>query len=98
MFQLLKPSADHSCLVPVNSTLEFLAQVSDPVSVVTGVGTQRLGKSTLLNLFHSRVTAGFGLGHTLDAQVPRIFFYLDLFAHNLIILPSQRTKIHSVSQ
>ncbi len=67
-FQLLRPSADHSCLVPVDETLVALAQVTDPLSVVTGVGTQRLGKSTLLNLFHSRVTAGFGLGHTLDAQ------------------------------
>ncbi len=69
LLQLLKPSADHSCLLLVNETVEALAQVSDPVSVVTGVGTQRLGKSTLLNLFHSRVTCGFGLGHTLDAQV-----------------------------
>ena len=45
-----------------------MAQVTDPLFVVTGVGTQRLGKSTLLNLFHSRITAGFGLGHTLDAE------------------------------
>ncbi len=67
----------------MTQTLEALAQVSDPVSVVTGVGTQRLGKSTLLNLFHSRVTAGFGLGHTLDAQVPRIYFRFELLFHKL---------------
>jgi hypothetical protein len=67
--QLLKPADDHASLVLVHETLEALARVSDPISVVTGVGTQRLGKSTLLNLFHSRVTAGFGLGHSLDAQV-----------------------------
>jgi hypothetical protein len=87
MFQLLMPSADHSCLIPVNATLEALAQVSDPVSVITGVGTQRLGKSTLLNLFHSRVTAGFGLGHTLDAQVLWIFGFI--FGLNLRITASK---------
>ncbi len=68
-YQLLKPDHDHESLVLVHETLKALARVSDPISVVTGVGTQRLGKSTLLNLFHSRVTAGFGLGHSLDAQV-----------------------------
>ena len=77
---------DHSSLIPVDETLAALAQVSDPVSVVTGVGTQRLGKSTLLNLFHSRVTAGFGLGHTLDAQVRRIISnYWSFQGHYLMI-------------
>ena len=73
--QLLKPAHDHESLVLVHETLKALARVSDPISVVTGVGTQRLGKSTLLNLFHSRVTAGFGLGHSLDAQVQFAFAF-----------------------
>ncbi len=84
-YQLLKPADDHTSLLLVHETLEALARVSDPISVVTGVGTQRLGKSTLLNLFHSRVTAGFGLGHSLDAQVQALFrnrfFLLETYLH-----------------
>ena len=70
--QLLRPSPDHSSLEAVPETIAALSMVSSPVTVVTAVGTQRIGKSTLLNLFHSRATSGFGLGHTLDAQTTGI--------------------------
>lgn len=63
-----RPSVCHSFLEPVQETLDVLKSVKCAVSVVAGVGPQRLGKSTILNLFHSRKTSGFGLGHTLDAQ------------------------------
>jgi hypothetical protein len=66
--QLCRPSKNHLYLEPVPETLEILKSVKSAVSVVSGVGPQRLGKSTILNLFHSRKTSGFGLGHTLDAQ------------------------------
>lgn len=41
-----------------------------------GVGTQRLGKSTILNMFHSRKCSGFGLGHSLDAQTTGLWIWL----------------------
>ncbi len=33
-------------------TIEILRSITSPISVVSGVGPQRLGKSTILNLFH----------------------------------------------
>jgi hypothetical protein len=60
----------------VPETLEILRCITSPISVVSGVGPQRLGKSTILNLFHSRKTSGFGLGHTMDAQTTGIWIWL----------------------
>ena len=60
----------------VQETLEILRGITSPISVVSGVGPQRLGKSTILNLFHSRKTFGFGLGHTMDAQTTGIWIWL----------------------
>ena len=60
----------------VPETLEILRGITSPISVVSGVGPQRLGKSTILNLFHSRKTSGFGLGHTMDAQTTGIWIWL----------------------
>ena len=74
--QLCRPSPCHSYLEPVAETLEVLRGVSSPISVVAGVGPQRLGKSTILNMFHSRKTSGFGLGHSLDAQTTGIWIWL----------------------
>jgi hypothetical protein len=54
--------------LPVPATMAALRAISGPVVLVTIVGSQRGGKSTLLNLLHSRKTAGFGVGHFLDAQ------------------------------
>lgn len=36
----------------VPETIEILRSITSPISVVSGVGPQRLGKSTILNLFH----------------------------------------------
>ncbi|KAJ1472540.1 guanylate-binding protein [Baffinella frigidus] len=74
--QLLRPDAKHHFLEPVPETMEALARVDCPVNIITGVGTQRLGKSTILNMFHSRKCSGFGLGHSLDAQTTGLWIWL----------------------
>ena len=74
--QLCRPSACHTFLEAVPETLQALRDVSSPVVVVAGVGSQRIGKSTILNLLHSRRTSGFGLGHTLDAQTAGIWVWM----------------------
>jgi len=72
---LFKPSEDHTTLVLVPETVKLLSQLKGPVVIVTIVGTQRGGKSTLLNLLHSRKTAGFGLGHYMDAQTTGLWIW-----------------------
>ena len=74
--QLCRPSACHTFLEALPETLEALRAVKARVAVVSGVGSQRIGKSTILNLLHSRRTDGFGLGHTLDAQTAGIWIWL----------------------
>jgi hypothetical protein len=71
IFQLLKLSTDHSSLIAVDETICALARILDPISVVTCVGSQRLGKSTLFALFHARESAVIGCnpGHILNEQV-----------------------------
>lgn len=56
--QLCRPSVDHTYLEAVPETIHALRSVSSGVAVVAGVGSQRIGKSTILNLLHSRKTAG----------------------------------------
>eukprot|EP01127_Copromyxa_protea_P000366 TRINITY_DN1029_c0_g1_i1.p1 TRINITY_DN1029_c0_g1~~TRINITY_DN1029_c0_g1_i1.p1 ORF type:complete len:1994 (-),score=527.17 TRINITY_DN1029_c0_g1_i1:102-6083(-) len=67
-YQLLVPSEDRTNLSLNSEALDALKSLTGPVALVCIVGTQRGGKSTLLNLMHSRQTAGFGLGHYMDAQ------------------------------
>ena len=74
--QLCRPSACHTFLEAVPETMKALREVEAGVAVVAGVGSQRIGKSTILNLLHSRRTSGFGLGHTLDAQTAGIWIWL----------------------
>lgn len=74
--QLCRPSPCHTYLEAVPETLEALRDVDARVAVVSGVGSQRIGKSTILNLLHSRRTDGFGLGHTLDAKTAGIWIWL----------------------
>jgi polynucleotide 5'-kinase involved in rRNA processing len=59
---LFRPSDKHQRLEIVPETMEKLKAIQGPIVVITVVGTQRGGKSTLLNLLHSRRTSGFGLG------------------------------------
>lgn len=65
---LLQPTDDRSKLILNPEALKALKSIKGPVVLVSIVGTQRGGKSTLLNLMHSRQTSGFGLGHYMDAQ------------------------------
>lgn len=74
--QLCRPSSCHTFLEVVPETIDALQRVKSGVSVIAGVGSQRIGKSTILNLFHSRRTSGFGLGHTLDAKTHGIWIWL----------------------
>lgn len=64
---LLRPSADHRCLVPDPGAFRKLEALG-PVAVVSLVGAQRAGKSTLMNLLHNRATSGFQIGHFMDPQ------------------------------
>jgi len=59
--QLCRPSICHTYLEVVPETLRALRAVTAGVAVVAGVGSQRIGKSTILNLLHSRKTSGFGV-------------------------------------
>lgn len=59
--QLCRPSICHTYLEAVPETLRALRAVTAGVAVVAGVGSQRIGKSTILNLLHSRKTSGFGV-------------------------------------
>jgi hypothetical protein len=74
--QLCRPSACHTFLEVVPETLRALQDISLPIVMVAGVGSQRIGKSTILNLLHSRRTSGFGLGHTLDAKTTGIWIWM----------------------
>lgn len=65
---LFKPDEKYTTLDLIPATLEKLQSIKGPVSLICVVGTQRGGKSTLLNLLHARKTSGFGVGHHLTAQ------------------------------
>ena len=67
---LLRPDSTHTHLIPNPAALATLEGIKGPVTVLTLVGPQRGGKSTLLNLLHSRnlASSGFGLGHHMDPQ------------------------------
>lgn len=64
---LLRPSGDHRSLVADPVVLKKLRELG-PVTVLSVVGTQRGGKSTLMNLLHGRKLQGFQMGHYLDPQ------------------------------
>ena len=65
---LFKPTEKYQRLDLMPATLDKLKAIKGPIAVITIVGTQRGGKSTLLNLLHSRKTSGFGLGKN-DKQI-----------------------------
>eukprot|EP01116_Phalansterium_solitarium_P002978 TRINITY_DN1336_c0_g1_i2.p1 TRINITY_DN1336_c0_g1~~TRINITY_DN1336_c0_g1_i2.p1 ORF type:complete len:546 (-),score=208.97 TRINITY_DN1336_c0_g1_i2:375-2012(-) len=85
---LCKPDDNHERLEVVPDTLRLLSQIKQPIVLVTVVGTQRGGKSTLLNLLHSRRTQGFGLGHYLDAQTTGLWIWARRHPHDpeLVVL------------
>eukprot|EP00736_Rhodelphis_marinus_P005367 Rmarinus@m.9770 len=73
-YHLIRPSDRHDGLMLDSEAVNRIAAIRGPVAVVSVVGTQRGGKSTLLNLLHSRKTHGFALGHYLDPQTTGLWF------------------------
>eukprot|EP00927_Polykrikos_kofoidii_P027104 TRINITY_DN23973_c0_g1_i2.p1 TRINITY_DN23973_c0_g1~~TRINITY_DN23973_c0_g1_i2.p1 ORF type:complete len:1068 (-),score=187.94 TRINITY_DN23973_c0_g1_i2:124-3327(-) len=71
---LLKPSSDHRSLVCDPVAMRCLAEMG-PVSVLSVVGNQRGGKSTLMNLLHSRRVSGFQTGHYMDPQTTGLWVW-----------------------
>lgn len=66
--QLLRPTEGYSSLEEDPSAAAALQSISGPVTVVSIVGSQRGGKSTLMNLLHGRHLSGFPVGHHLDPK------------------------------
>lgn len=62
------------------------------LSITDTSGTQRGGKSTLLNLMHSRQTAGFGLGHYMDAQTTG--FWVWVWRNRYMLLNYVKARRH----
>merc|ERR1719421_2005243 len=69
-----RPGYDGFCLD--ESALRLLEEADQPVTVVSIVGNQRGGKSTLMNLLHSRKTNGFQVGHYLDPQTTGLWCWM----------------------
>eukprot|EP00931_Biecheleriopsis_adriatica_P049748 TRINITY_DN28788_c0_g1_i1.p1 TRINITY_DN28788_c0_g1~~TRINITY_DN28788_c0_g1_i1.p1 ORF type:complete len:969 (+),score=194.36 TRINITY_DN28788_c0_g1_i1:51-2957(+) len=72
--RLLKPSDDHRSLVIEPDVLRRL-QAIGPVCVLSVVGSQRGGKSTLMNLLHDRKLQGFRMGHHMDPQTVGLWIW-----------------------
>ena len=75
--RILKPDQAHARLVPVEETYKKLEELNGTLTVCSVVGTQRGGKSTLLNLLHSRsMKDGFAMGHYMDPQTAGLWMML----------------------
>jgi len=74
---LLRPDDTHTSLVCIPEAMAALRQIIGPVKVCSLVGTQRQGKSSLLNLLHKRscVPPGFGIGHYMDPKTHGLHFW-----------------------
>mmetsp|Transcript_10745 Transcript_10745/g.20169 ORF Transcript_10745/g.20169 Transcript_10745/m.20169 type:complete len:818 (+) Transcript_10745:182-2635(+) len=67
--RLVRPNASHTSLEVMEECLDFLRGLEGNIRVCSLVGTQREGKSTLLNLLHSRDPGGgFRTGHNMDPE------------------------------
>eukprot|EP00746_Dinoflagellata_sp_MGD_P140427 gnl/MRDRNA2_/MRDRNA2_73681_c0_seq1.p1 gnl/MRDRNA2_/MRDRNA2_73681_c0~~gnl/MRDRNA2_/MRDRNA2_73681_c0_seq1.p1 ORF type:complete len:1148 (+),score=294.58 gnl/MRDRNA2_/MRDRNA2_73681_c0_seq1:112-3555(+) len=71
---LLRPSEDHSRLVPDAAAMKMLEEIGE-LSVLSLVGNQRGGKSTLMNLLHGRKLSGFSMGHYMDPQTAGLWVW-----------------------
>ena len=63
---LVKPERQHQGFSCIPEAIKVLKMLHKPVTVVSLVGSQRGGKSSLLNLLYDRNTGlknGFGVGH-----------------------------------
>ena len=74
---LLRPDETHTSLVCIPEALAALRAITGPVKVCSLVGTQRQGKSSLLNLLHKRscIPPGFGIGHYMDPKTHGLHFW-----------------------
>lgn len=70
---VLRPTADRSAFELDDHAMAILSSIKTPVTVMSIIGTQRGGKSTLMNLLHNRTTAGFSVGHYMDPQTTGIW-------------------------
>ena len=74
---LFQPDDKHTRLMCVQPAMDLLESLGDkPLTVVSIVGTQRGGKSTLLNLLYNRELKGFGLGHYMDPQTYGLWMWV----------------------
>ena len=74
---LLRPDDTHTSLVCIPEAMAALRAIKGPVKVCSLVGTQRQGKSSLLNLLHKRscIPPGFGIGHYMDPKTHGLHFW-----------------------
>ena len=66
VFQIVRPSADHSSLEVVEEGVRRLREYNEPISIVGVVGGFHTGKSFLCNVLNG-TTSGFELGPTHEA-------------------------------
>ena len=76
---LVKPERQHQGFSCISEAIKLLKNISEPVTVVSLVGSQRGGKSSLLNLLYDRKTGlqnGFGVGHEMDAKTHGLWMWI----------------------
>jgi hypothetical protein len=71
---LLLPDASHSTFVINEEGLAQLAEITEPVAVVSVIGPYRSGKSFLLNQLLNR-TSGFELGGTVNPVTLGLWYW-----------------------
>lgn len=74
--RLLRPDEERTTLVPDEGGLALLDSIQGAVTVVAIVGTQRGGKSSLLNLLYGRRLKGFGIGHYMDPRTDGLWMWI----------------------
>ena len=76
---LVKPERQHKGFSCIPEAIRVLRTLHEPVTVVSLVGSQRGGKSSLLNLLYDRNTGlknGFGVGHEMDAKTHGLWMWI----------------------
>ena len=76
---LVKPDLQHRGFSCVPGAIDVLRKLDAPVVVVSLVGSQRGGKSSLLNMLFDRDTGlknGFGVGHEMDAKTHGLWMWI----------------------
>ena len=76
---LVKPDMAHQGFSCIQDSIKLLRDLNAPVVVVSLVGSQRGGKSSLLNMLFDRDTGlknGFGVGHEFDAKTHGLWMWI----------------------